>query len=41
LRRELEVGGEIEVFKDMMRQQVERAERAIEEFDCSVFRPSA
>jgi len=37
LRRELDVGGDIEIFRLMMRRQMERAERAINEFDRTVF----
>ncbi|MEX2150743.1 MAG: hypothetical protein WD793_11050 [Steroidobacteraceae bacterium] len=37
LRRELDVGGDIDVFQRMMREQMERAERAVDEFDSAVF----
>jgi hypothetical protein len=37
LRRELDVGGDIDVFQQMMRKQMERAERAVDEFDRAVF----
>ena len=41
LRRELDVGGDIEIFKKTMRQQMERVERAIDDFDRTVFGKSA
>ena len=37
LRQELDVGGDIENFKRMMRKQMERAEQGIDEFDRNVF----
>jgi hypothetical protein len=37
LRRELELGGDIEVFKRKMQKQMERAEQALDEFDRNVF----
>ena len=37
LRRELDVGGDIEIFRAMMRKQWERADRALDEFDAAVF----
>jgi hypothetical protein len=37
LRRELDVGGDIEVFKRIMEAQWKRAEAAIDEFDRKVF----
>jgi hypothetical protein len=36
LRRELDVGGDIDVFQSMMRRQMERAERAVTQFDPEV-----
>lgn len=41
LRRELDVGGDIEIFKQTMRQQMERVEMAIDDFDRAVFGKSA
>ena len=37
LRRELDVGGDIEIFKITMRRQMERVEKAIDDFDRCVF----
>ncbi len=37
LRRELDVGGDIEVFEQIMRKQMERAERAVNDFDFRVY----
>ena len=37
LRRELDVGGDIDVFQQMMRKQMERVEQAVDEFDRAVF----
>ena len=37
LRRELDVGSDIEIFRLMMRRQWERADRALDDFDRSVF----
>lgn len=37
LRRELDVGGDIEIFKRIMQKQMERMERALDEFDRNVF----
>jgi hypothetical protein len=37
LRRELDVGGDTHVFQQTMRKQIERAEKAVEEFDRSVY----
>jgi len=38
LRRELDVGGDIEIFSRMMRKQSERAEKAFHEFDSDFFK---
>lgn len=37
LRRELDVGGDIDIFKRMMQKQMERAEESLAEFDRNVF----
>lgn len=37
LRRELDVGGDIEVFRRIMQAQMERAERALDEFDRNLY----
>lgn len=37
LRRELDVGGEIETFKNIMETQMQRVEQAMNEFDRNVF----
>jgi hypothetical protein len=37
LRRELDVGGDTDAFQQIMRQQSERVERAVDEFDRTVF----
>ena len=37
LRRELDVGGDIEIFKQMMLRQMERMDRALAEFDRNVY----
>jgi hypothetical protein len=36
LRRELDVGGDIDIFQQMMRRQIERAALAIDEFDRAI-----
>lgn len=37
LRRELDVGGDIDIFKRMLQKQMERAEESLAEFDRNVF----
>jgi hypothetical protein len=37
LRRELDVGGDIDIFRRIMQEQMSRAERALTEFDRNVF----
>lgn len=37
LRRELDVGGDIEIIKRIMQKQMERAERAVTEFDSTFY----
>lgn len=37
LRRELDVGGDADIFEQMMQKQMERAERAADEFDRAVY----
>jgi hypothetical protein len=37
LRRELDVGGDIESFRNIMQEQMRRAEQALSEFDRNVF----
>jgi hypothetical protein len=41
LRRELDVGGDINIFQQIMRKQMECAERAVDEFDRAVFGAAA
>lgn len=39
LRRELDVGGDIEIFKRIVQKQIERMERALAEFDKNIYGP--